>query len=121
VTRTRLAITVAAVLALVVAVPLAGADLRAPKAQAAQSITVTMTEFKFRLTSKTAHAGAVTLRLVNKGKLAHDIKIAGKKSALVKPGKTGALTVTLKKGKYPYLCTVPGHAAAGMKGVLTVS
>jgi uncharacterized cupredoxin-like copper-binding protein len=25
-----------------------------------------------------------------------------------------------KKGKYPYLCTVPGHAEAGMKGVFTV-
>ena len=32
--------------------------------------------------------------------------------------KTATLTVTLKKGKkYPYMCTVPGHAAAGMKGV----
>jgi uncharacterized cupredoxin-like copper-binding protein len=28
--------------------------------------------------------------------------------------------VTLKKGKFKYLCTVAGHAAAGMKGVLTV-
>jgi hypothetical protein len=26
---------------------------------------------------------------------------------------------TLKKGKHPYKCTVPGHAAAGMKGVFT--
>jgi uncharacterized cupredoxin-like copper-binding protein len=25
-----------------------------------------------------------------------------------------------KKGKYSYLCTVPGHAAGGMKGVFTV-
>jgi uncharacterized cupredoxin-like copper-binding protein len=25
-----------------------------------------------------------------------------------------------KKGRYSYLCTVPGHAAAGMKGVFTV-
>jgi Copper binding proteins, plastocyanin/azurin family len=25
-----------------------------------------------------------------------------------------------KKGKFPYLCTVPGHAAAGMKGTFTV-
>ena len=26
----------------------------------------------------------------------------------------------LKKGKYTFLCPVPGHAAAGMKGTLTV-
>ena len=25
-----------------------------------------------------------------------------------------------KAGSYPYLCTVPGHAAAGMKGTFTV-
>jgi len=30
--------------------------------------------------------------------------------------------VTISKaGSYPYLCTVPGHAAAGMKGVLRVA
>ena len=27
---------------------------------------------------------------------------------------------TLKKGSYTFLCPVPGHAAAGMKGTLTV-
>ena len=26
-----------------------------------------------------------------------------------------------KPGMYPYLCTLPGHAAAGMKGVLKVT
>jgi uncharacterized cupredoxin-like copper-binding protein len=30
--------------------------------------------------------------------------------------KTATLTVTLSKGKRQYKCTVPGHAAAGMKG-----
>jgi uncharacterized cupredoxin-like copper-binding protein len=38
----------------------------------------------------------------------------------IQPGTTAKLVVTFKKGKYPYLCTVPGHAEAGMKGVLTV-
>jgi uncharacterized cupredoxin-like copper-binding protein len=31
-----------------------------------------------------------------------------------------ATNPTKKKGKYPYLCTVPGHAQAGMKGTFTV-
>ena len=36
---------------------------------------------------------------------------------LLGPGKSATLVVTLKKGKkYTYICTVPGHAAAGMKG-----
>ena len=39
----------------------------------------------------------------------------------IKPGKTAKLTVTFKKaGKYPYLCTVLGHASAGMEGTFTV-
>ena len=65
--------------------------------------------------------GSVTFKLVNKGKLAHDIRIAGKTSKLIKPGKTGKFVVTLKKGKYVYNCPIPGHTAAGMKGKLTVT
>jgi uncharacterized cupredoxin-like copper-binding protein len=36
-------------------------------------------------------------------------------------GKRGTFKVTFTKaGRYAYLCTVPTHAAAGMKGVLIV-
>jgi uncharacterized cupredoxin-like copper-binding protein len=74
---------------------------------------------KFTLSTKTVKAGSVTFVVTNKGQLAHDFKIAGKKTALLKHGQTAKLTVTLKKGKFAYSCTVPGHAAAGMKGVVT--
>ena len=77
-------------------------------------------EFRFTLSTKTAHAGSVTFVVTNKGQLAHDFKIAGKKTPLLQHGKTAKVTVSLKKGKYPYSCTVPGHAAAGMKGIFTV-
>jgi nitrite reductase (NO-forming) len=41
---------------------------------------------------------------------------------VISPGKTTSVTVTFtKKGTYEYLCTVPGHAAAGMKGDLKVT
>ena len=39
---------------------------------------------------------------------------------VVSSGGTSQVTVSLKPGTYQFLCTVPGHAAAGMKGVLTV-
>jgi uncharacterized cupredoxin-like copper-binding protein len=84
------------------------------------AVTVTATEFHFKLSKTSVPHGSVTFTLVNKGKLSHDFKIAGKKTALVKPGKSTKLTVTLKAGKSAYLCTVAGHAAAGMKGTLTV-
>ena len=108
----------ALVLAVAVAVPAAGARDRSARAAV---ITVTMKEYKFGFSVKSAKAGKITFKLVNKGKLAHDIRLAGRTSALVQPGKTGKLVVTLKKGKYPYKCTLPGHAALGMKGTFTVT
>jgi uncharacterized cupredoxin-like copper-binding protein len=79
-------------------------------------------EFRFTLSKKTVPYGTVTFRVTNKGTLPHDFKIAGKKTKLLSPGQSQTLKVTLKKGKkYPYLCTVTGHAAAGMKGTLKVT
>ena len=55
--------------------------------------------------------------VVNKGKISHDFKIGGKKTRNLRPGKSAKLTVKFtKKGRYAYLCTIPGHAGPGMKG-----
>jgi outer membrane protein assembly factor BamB len=78
-------------------------------------------EFFFKLSTKSAaKPGKVTFVFKNVGHVLHDFKINGKKTPLIQPGKTAKLVVTFRKGKYPYLCTVPGHAEAGMKGVFTV-
>ena len=101
------------------------APLAAGAKGTATAVTVTAgkpAEFHFVLSKKTVKHGAVTFKVVNKGNLPHDFKIAGKKTKLISPGKSATLKVTFKKaGKYAYLCTVPGHAAAGMKGTLKVS
>ncbi len=90
--------------------------------QATTKVKVTASEFKYVLSRKTAPKGTIVFTLVNKGKLPHDFKIAGKKTAKIAPGKTTTLKVTITaKGKKPFLCTVPGHAPAGMKGTFTVS
>ena len=98
------------------------------KADAPVPVTVTTgkpTEFSFTLSKKTLTKGAAALtvnfKVTNKGAIAHDFKIAGKKTAALKTGKTQTITVKfLKKGKYTYLCTLPGHAPGGMKGTFTV-
>ena len=78
-------------------------------------------EFKFTLSKTAAPKGVISFAVTNKGKLSHDFKIAGKKTAALKAGKKATLTVTITKpGKYQFLCTVTGHAAAGMKGTFTV-
>jgi uncharacterized cupredoxin-like copper-binding protein len=87
----------------------------------ATTITVKATEFKFALSKTSAPKGTVNFKVTNKGKVDHDFKINGKKTKLLAPGKSATLTVKFQKtGKFPYLCTVPGHAASGMKGTFTV-
>jgi uncharacterized cupredoxin-like copper-binding protein len=85
------------------------------------TVKVTATEFKFKLSRTPVPVGTVVFQVANRGKVAHDFKIAGKKTPLIGPGKTATLRVVFhQKGRYAYLCTVPGHAAAGMTGVLGV-
>jgi uncharacterized cupredoxin-like copper-binding protein len=85
------------------------------------AVGVTGKEFRFTLTTKTVRHGKVTFKFTNKGRLKHDFKIAGKKTPIIRPGKSASLTVTLKRGTYTYICTVAGHATAGMKGKLKVT
>jgi uncharacterized cupredoxin-like copper-binding protein len=101
----------------IVAAPALGAQSHA----SAAAVTVTATEFKFKLSKLSVPHGTVVFTVVNKGKIPHDFKINGKKTALVKPGKSAKLSVTFAKGKFKYLCPVPGHAALGMKGTFTAT
>lgn len=107
--------------------------------QAAKATVVSVTagkpsEFKFTLSVKSVKHGPVIFKVTNKGALAHTFKVcssskggsanscAGKGTALISPGATATLSITFAKaGSYEYLCTVPGHAAAGMKGDLKVT
>src|SRR5262245_55434165 len=108
------------VLAVVDVVVFAGVGSAGSRSTTATRVTVAASEYKFVNSKKIVPAGAVKFVVTNKGHVAHDFKIKGKKTALLSPGKSATLKVVFPKGKFPYLCTVPGHAAAGMKGVLTV-
>ena len=111
-----LLVAAAAVTATVIAVaPFAAAH---PAAKQTTTIKVVAKEYKFILSKKSAPAGKVIFKVVNKGKVNHDFQIAGKKTKSLKPGKSAKpFTVTLKKGKkYPFKCTIDSHALFGMKG-----
>jgi uncharacterized cupredoxin-like copper-binding protein len=106
------------------AVSLGAFAMAAPAYAATTHVTVTAgkpSEMRFTLSRSSVKAGTVVFKIVDKGKLAHDFSIAGHTAKKVRPGKTTTLTVKLKKGTYTYKCTVPGHAAAGMKGKLKVT
>ncbi len=91
-------------------------------------------EFKYTLSAKTVPHGTVTFKVTDKGTLPHDFKVCsspkggtaltctGKGTAIISPGGAATLTYTFKTaGSYEYLCTLPGHAAAGQKGILKVT
>jgi uncharacterized cupredoxin-like copper-binding protein len=118
----RVVPAVAAALTLsAVAVPsLAQAQVKAHAAGA--TVSVAASEFKFVLSTKSAKPGTVTFKVTNKGHVQHDFKINNKKTPLISPGKSATLSVSFKKaGSYPYECTVPGHAEAGMKGTFKIT
>jgi uncharacterized cupredoxin-like copper-binding protein len=124
----RLLFAAAAVAAVAAPVASAHVSLDAPKPQSAQSVAllarvnVAASEFKFVLSKKTARRGVVVFKVKNVGKISHDFSIKGRKTKKLSPGQSATLRVTfLRKGSYPYKCTVPGHAAAGMKGVFKIT
>jgi uncharacterized cupredoxin-like copper-binding protein len=86
-------------------------------------VDVSMFEMGFKLSRTTVPRGTVVFHVKNDGKLPHDFSFGsrGGGSPLLQPGQSTKFTVEFTKaGKYTYICTVEGHYAAGMYGVLTV-
>jgi plastocyanin len=82
------------------------------------------TDLAFDKTSLTSKPGTVTIDFDNPAALEHNVAIEqnGKEIAVsetLAEGKT-SVSADLAPGTYTYLCTVPGHAEAGMEGTLTV-
>jgi plastocyanin len=82
------------------------------------------TQIAFDKTSLSSKPGKVTIDFDNPAALEHDVAIEqnGKEIAVsetITEGKT-SVSADLEAGTYTFLCTVPGHAEAGMEGTLTV-
>jgi uncharacterized cupredoxin-like copper-binding protein len=69
-------------------------------------------------TTHSVPAGTVNFNVTNNGKVAHNFVIGGEQTLVLAPGKSQLLTVTLDPKTYTYICSIVGHAAAGMKGTL---
>jgi plastocyanin len=87
-------------------------------------LSASPTKIAFDTTRLTAKAGKVTIDFDNPAPLEHNVAIEqdGKviaQSETLAEGKTSVST-DLEPGTYTFLCTVPGHAEAGMEGTLTV-
>jgi plastocyanin len=88
-------------------------------------LSASPSKIAFDTTTLTAKkAGKVTIDFSNPSALEHDVAIEqnGKQIAIsetIAEGNT-SVSANLKPGTYTFLCTIPGHAEAGMEGVLTV-
>jgi plastocyanin len=74
----------------------------------------------FTASKAEAPAGKLTINFDNTSGVPHNIAISGKGKTPVTPNGKGSFTATYTPGTYTYICEVPGHAQAGMKGTLTV-
>jgi glucose/arabinose dehydrogenase len=86
------------------------------------TIKVTAKDFRFALSRRAVPAGT-TVRFVvrNAGASPHDFVIGGKRTRVLTPRKTQTIIVRFpKKKRFAFLCSVPGHAKLGMKGVFSV-
>jgi plastocyanin len=82
------------------------------------------TDLAFDKTSLASKPGKVTIDFDNPSALEHNVAIEqnGKQIAIsetLAKGKT-SVSADLAPGTYTYLCTIPGHAEAGMEGTLVV-
>jgi plastocyanin len=108
-----------------------GKEKPAPKPEAGTKgqggtlqLAASPTDLAFDKTSLTSKPGKVTIDFDNPAALEHNVAIEqdGEEIAVsetLAKGKT-SVSAELAPGTYTYLCTVPGHAEAGMEGTLTV-
>lgn len=79
---------------------------------------------RYNVSAIRVRRGRVTIVMQNPSLLPHNVAIRGrgvkKLGKVVFKGGTSTVTATLKPGRYVFYCSVAGHEAGGMKGVLAV-
>jgi glucose/arabinose dehydrogenase len=123
--RDRLArVSLVALAAFAVGGTAIGGASPAPRALAAMPtrITVTLTDFRIRMSRAVSPRGQVVFQVTNKGAVVHDLVFAnGGRTRLLEPGGKQTMTVTFSKaGTYRFFCSVSGHRALGMQGTLRI-
>jgi len=99
------------------------ADTGSPGAGAADiapgdEVEFIATEFAFAPADLMATAGAYTGVLVNDGSIEHDIKFDNGDAIVAAAGETAEFDFEVPAEGIRYFCTIPGHAEAGMEGVI---
>lgn len=86
--------------------------------------TIEISAFDLGFNPKTVNviaAGVYTVKFNNTGAILHDLTFADGTKIVADAGQAATGTVTIPAGGTTFSCTVPGHAAAGMTGTVTVA
>ena len=65
-------------------------------------------------------AGAYEVKLINTGSILHDITFPDGTKIEAKSGETASAVVTVPAEGLSFICSIPGHADAGMRGTISV-
>ncbi len=80
------------------------------------------TEFAFDPSAASATDGQLTITMINRGAIIHNLLIEGIPGFVVEAdaGATSSADVSLGDGVFTLYCSVPGHREAGMEATLNV-
>jgi len=90
------------------------------------TVSAKLSEWKVELSERTIAAGTVTFTIANVGSIPHAFEVEGqgieRETAVIQPGASATLTLTLKPGTYEVYCPVgeDSHKNLGMDTHLTV-
>src|SRR2546427_2275771 len=99
----------------------------APAPKGGAAVSVTLSEWKVELSARTIGAGTVTFTVANVGTIPHALEVEGQgieqETAVIQPGASATLTLTLKPGSYEVYCPVgnDSHKKLGMMTHLRVA
>ena len=87
------------------------------------AVTVELDDFFIEPSEIRLEPGDASITVRNNGKTQHDFTVTGLTATkLLDPGTEETIALTgLEAGSYDFICSVPGHADGGMKGVITVA
>jgi plastocyanin len=103
-----------------------GAALQHQASSQPVPVTAKLSEWKVELSEATVAAGAVTFTVANAGSIPHGFEVEGhgieQQTALIQPGSSATLTLTLQPGTYEVYCPVgeDSHKKLGMETHLKV-
>jgi plastocyanin len=107
------------------ALPAAGCGEPAAQAVKGRVLEVHATEFRFAPQNVVMTPGRTTIRLVDDGKLPHNLKLLRKGTriggpATVQHGGVSTWDVVLREGRYRMVCTIQNHDDLGQYGEIVV-